>query len=66
LLKNKIVLVENNSIVEIAPAMFWLAKDTGDGQPKIGTIVPPMIKEEANGFFSRKSTFSGRDARNST
>ena len=37
--------VENNTIEEIAPVIFWYVKETGDGKLKISTLAPPLVKE---------------------
>lgn len=38
--------VENNTIEEIAPVIFWSINDGGDGQLQISTLVPPLTKEK--------------------
>ncbi|MBP1155646.1 MULTISPECIES: Ger(x)C family spore germination protein [unclassified Paenibacillus] len=38
--------VENNTIEEIAPVIFWFIKDGGEGKLNISTLVPPLIKEK--------------------
>ena len=38
--------VENNTIEEIAPVIFWYVKETGDGKLKISTLAPPLVKEQ--------------------
>ncbi|XID93777.1 Ger(x)C family spore germination protein [Paenibacillaceae bacterium WGS1546] len=38
--------MENNTIEEIAPVIFWSINDGGDGQLQISTLVPPLTKEK--------------------
>jgi spore germination protein len=38
--------VDNNTIEEIAPVVFWSINDGGKGMMKISTLVPPLINEK--------------------
>lgn len=38
--------VENNTIEEIAPVVFWSINEGKKGKLKISTLVPPLIKEK--------------------
>lgn len=37
--------VENNTIEELSPVIFWSIQDAGEGKLKISTLVPPLIHE---------------------
>jgi spore germination protein len=47
-------LVENNTIEEIAPVIFWFIKEAENGQLSIGTMIPPLLKEERKRLLSMK------------
>lgn len=38
--------VENNTIEEIAPVIFWSIREGTEGNLKISTLAPPLIKEQ--------------------
>lgn len=38
--------VENNTIEELAPVLFWSIEAAGEGKLKISTLAPPLINEQ--------------------
>lgn len=38
--------IENNTIEELAPVIFWSIKEAGEGKLKISTLAPPLVKEQ--------------------
>ncbi|MFY0546085.1 Ger(x)C family spore germination C-terminal domain-containing protein [Brevibacillus sp. H7] len=38
--------VENNTIEDIAPVIFWSVSEGRDGKLKISTVVPPLVNEK--------------------
>lgn len=42
--------VENNTIEEIAPVIFWSLNEGGDGKIQISTMVPPLVREKKRIF----------------
>jgi spore germination protein len=38
--------VEDNTIEDISPVIFWSVSDGGEGKLKISTMVPPLVKEK--------------------
>ncbi|MDE3839198.1 spore gernimation protein [Bacillus methanolicus] len=40
--------LENNMIEEIAPITFWYTKEGEEGQFKMTTLMPPLLKEKKN------------------
>lgn len=38
--------IENNTIEELAPVLYWSIEEAGEGKLKISTLIPPLVKEQ--------------------